>query len=533
MPFDVRYTGERSELNVVVASQGVDVEVFSRADVQRHRHEVDAAETNPRTVRLAPELVSRNLRAIDLYDIAIEPTFHEVVSVTVVPDEQIEAGFTEHDVVPTPTDQGVVAGPAAQGVRSVASDQQIVSLTSVQVQGDEARQTDTPREGVVACLTIDIEVFRGADVQTEEGQVVALETHAAAVWVDREVIPCGIRAIHLNHIAIRTTLEQIASISVVPDEEIISLLSKNDVVATTSDQRIAARTAAQHVDPISTDQEVIAFASVEIQFDESGEPDGPRKDIITSLAIHIDFFSGSDVQSEQPQVVALETDALTVGGDTEIVTCTVRSIDLRRVLIGSPFEKIAAIAVVPDEEVTTGFAEEDVVSAAPDQRVVPGSATQCVDTVPTDQQVVSLAAVQVELGQTHQATRTSDDITPTLSIDVDVFRRSDVEGEQPQVVTLETNPLPVRIDTEIVSGPIGSIHLHDVQIPFTVHDVIAVPVVPDHEVTPGTTFHAIVTAIAQHRVVPRAPAQRIVATLATQEVVPRLSIEEIVLASTQ
>ena len=145
--------------------------------------------------------------------------------------------------------------------------------------------------------------------------------------------------------------------------------------------------------------------------------------------------------------------------------------------------------------------DEDIIAIVPDERVVAGSTSQHVGTIATDQEIVALATVQVETDQARQAHRARDYVIAALAIDVQRLSGADVEHEQAQVVPLEPDSVPVGDDGEVVTGAVGAIDLHSVNIGATFHKVTAVAVVPDEQIVPILTELDIVAPAPEENVV--------------------------------
>ena len=137
----------------VIAAIGVDHEILGGADIEREGSGADAIEANARAIGRDGEHLGA-VAAIDLGGVVAVAAFHQIGSLTGIPDHAVIAGFAEHLVVADATGERVVAGASEQHIVAALAEQDVVAGTAEQqviarAAGEDvvARATEQLRSG--------------------------------------------------------------------------------------------------------------------------------------------------------------------------------------------------------------------------------------------------------------------------------------------------------------------------------------------------------------------------------------------------
>ena len=224
--------------------------------------------------------------------------------------------------------------------------------------------------------------------------------------------------------------------------------------------------------------------------------------------------------------VAGEPHPAAVGRDVDVLG-DVGAVEQQRVGAVLAFDRVAAVARIPDEGVVAGAEEGRVVAAAAVDDVVAVAAEQHVVAVAAGDGVVAGAAVDGELDQGGEAVAGGDDVVAAIGVDDEIFGGADVEGERRRADAVEAHARAVGGDGEGL-GAVAAVDLGGVGAVAALDEVGVVARIPDHAVVAGLAEHLVVAVAAGQRVVAGAAEQQVVAALAEQGVVARLAEQQVV-----
>jgi hypothetical protein len=125
-----RQLDERGQIadrgDAVVASAGMDHQLFSRADVEARTGRIHAVEAHTFAIGSHGEFLA-SLSADDLNRVDVGATFDDIAAVARVPDHSIVAGATEHLIVAGAAGQPIVAITTEQEISAAPPDQGVIA----------------------------------------------------------------------------------------------------------------------------------------------------------------------------------------------------------------------------------------------------------------------------------------------------------------------------------------------------------------------------------------------------------------------
>ena len=133
----------------------------------------------------------------------------------------------------------------------------VVAVATVDRKVDERCEAISGGEDVIAAVHVEHKIFSGADVKRERGWADAVETHAAAIWGERENFG-GIAAIDLGGVGAVPALEYIAAVARIPDHPVVAGVTEHLIIAGAAGQCVVAVAAMQHIVPSLAEQDVVA-----------------------------------------------------------------------------------------------------------------------------------------------------------------------------------------------------------------------------------------------------------------------------------
>src|SRR6185436_20054678 len=237
-----------------------------------------------------------------------------------------------------------------------------------------------------------------------------------------------------------------------------------------------------------------------------GPAQGGEVDVLDIVQVHRD--AGDVAGKEGP---------LAVGGDVDFLG-DVGPVELHGVQAVLAFDRVAAIARVPDEGVIPRAQLRGVVAAPAIDGVVAIAAEQQVGPVATGDGVVAGTAVDGELNQGREAIAGGDDVIATVGVEHQVLGGADVQTEGRWCYAVEAHPLPVGGDGEGL-GAVATVDLGGVLAGPAFHQVGPFARIPDHAVVAGLAEHLVVADAAGERVIARPAEQQVGPALAQQDVV--------------
>ena len=175
--------GEVADGDVVGAAERGEVDVLDAVEIHGDVADV-AGELHPPVVgRDADVLV--DVGAVEQQRVGAVLTFDRVAAVARIPDEGVVAGAADQQVVAAAAGDDVIAVAAEQRVVAVAAGDGVVAVAAVDGELDQAGETVSGGEDVVAAIHVEHEVLGGADVERERRRADPIEAHAGAVGGER------------------------------------------------------------------------------------------------------------------------------------------------------------------------------------------------------------------------------------------------------------------------------------------------------------------------------------------------------------
>ena len=209
------------------------------------------------------------------------------------------------------------------------------------------------------------------------------------------------------------------------------------------------------------------------------------------------------------------------------VLVDVGAVEQQRVGAGPAFDRVTAVARIPDERVVARAQVRHVVAAAAGDKVVAVAAEQRVVAIAASDRVVARAAIERELDQAGKTIAGRDDIVAAIGMEDQIFGGADVQRERSRVGAGEQHARTVGGDGEGL-GSVAAVDLGGVGAVATLKDIAAVAGVPDHRVIAGLAEHLVIAGAAGQHVVAVAAEQLIVPALAEQRVVAALTEQQVV-----
>ena len=206
----------------------------------------------------------------------------------------------------------------------------------------------------------DLDPLHGAEVHRHVADVTG-QRRAVAFGRDVEGL-VDVCTIEQKRVEAVLTVNDIAAVAGVPDERVVASSQSRCVAATAAGDQIVAVAAQERVIAVAAGDRVIAGAAIDRELDEIGEAIAGSEDVVAAIHIENEVFSCADVEEERRRFGAIKTNAGAVGRNREIF-CAVSAVDFGGIRAVAAFEKVAAVARIPDHPVIAGLAEHLVVAA--------------------------------------------------------------------------------------------------------------------------------------------------------------------------
>ncbi len=249
--------------------------------------------------------------------------------------------------------------------------------------------------------------------------------------------------------------------------------------------------------------------------DGVGAAQGVELDLLDAVQVHGDV---ADIAGE-PHVIAVRRDV--------DLLVDVGAIEQQRVGAGPTFDRVTAVARIPDERVVAGAQVRHVIAAAAGDKVVAIAAEQRVVAITASDRVVARAAIERELDQAGETIAGRDDVIAAIGMEDEILGGADVEREGGRVGAGEQHARAVGGDGEGL-GSVAAVDLGGIVAVAALHQIAAVAGVPDHGVIAGLAEHLVVADAAGQHIVAVAAEQQIIAALAKQRVVAALTEQQVV-----